>query len=254
MKNNSDPIEGFMPSNTTALENLHGFRPAELLKADVFGRVERGYCSDSSGKRIEVVRRDPTAARWWAGILAHYLAKREAFALTALHGCPGVPRLLSQDSGGLVRSWQPGNPMQKVRPKDTSYFAQAFRLVVRMHRHGVTHNDLAKEPNWLVTPDGLPAVVDFQLATVTRRRTWWFRLLAREDLRHLLKHKRTYCPEALTARERHLLNNPSLFARLWRATGKYAYHWITRGLLGWADREGAGDRWTSSSGRNHRRD
>jgi hypothetical protein len=25
-------------------------------------------------------------------------------------------------------------------------------------------------------------------------------------------------------------------------TGKPAYRWVTRGLLGWSDREGAGDR------------
>jgi hypothetical protein len=46
----------------------------------------------------------------------------------------------------------------------------------------------------------------------------------------------------LTARERRILASPSLISRLWRATGKRLYRFITRRLLGWADREGAGDR------------
>jgi hypothetical protein len=41
------------------------------------------------------------------------------------------------------------------------------------------HNDLAKEPNWLVTPTGLPALVDFQLAYVAPRGAVSFGHLAR---------------------------------------------------------------------------
>ena len=87
-----------------------------------------------------------------------------------------------------------------------------------------------------------PGLVDFQLACLFQRRSRMFRLLAREDLRHLLKHKRTYCPGALTGRERSILETPTLPARLWRATFKRAYLFLTRRCLGWADREGAGDR------------
>ena len=43
-------------------------------------------------------------------------------------------------------------------------------LARQMRRAGVTHNDIAKPQNWLMTPDGRAAVIDFQLATVHRRR------------------------------------------------------------------------------------
>ena len=46
------------------------------------------------------------------------------------------------------------------------------------------------------------------------------RLLAREDLRHLLKHKRTYCPQALTPVERRVLKRHSWLREAWFATGK----------------------------------
>jgi hypothetical protein len=111
-----------------------------------------------------------------------------------------------------------------------------------LHRHGVAHNDLAKEPNWLVRPDGSPGLVDFQLASVSRRRGRWFRALAHDDLRHLLKHKRSYLPERLTARELAILTRRSWVSRLWMATVKPVYRFVTRRIFHWADREGAGDR------------
>lgn len=132
--------------------------------------------------------------------------------------------------------------MQAAEPRDAAYFRAALRLVAALHRRGIAHNDLAKEPNWLVTPDGKPAVVDFQLALVSHRRGRLFRSLAREDLRHFLKHKRSYCPARLSARERRILATPGLVSRAWMAIGKPGYHFVTRRLLGWRDREGAADR------------
>jgi serine/threonine protein kinase len=132
--------------------------------------------------------------------------------------------------------------MQLARPRDPAYFRAARALLARLHRRGIAHNDLAKEPNWLVTPAGAPALVDFQLALVSHRRGRLFRTLGREDIRHLLKHKRSYCPALLTARERRILATPSAVSRAWMATGKRAYTFVTRRLFGWSDREGAGDR------------
>jgi hypothetical protein len=106
----------------------------------------------------------------------------------------------------------------------------------------LVHNDLAKEPNWLVTPARRPALVDFQLAMRPSYRGRLFRMLAHDDLRHLLKHKRTYCPGYLTTRERAILARRSPLAAAWARTGKPVYRFVTRRLLGWSDREGAGDR------------
>lgn len=213
-----------------------------MLKQDAFGRVERGHSSGSGGPNAATVRRDLRPARRGVAWLARRLAAREARALEALEGAPGFPRLLAHGRDGLLRSWLAGEPMQRARPAEVAYFDAARRLLAQMHRRGVAHSDLAKEPNWLVQPDGRPAVVDFQLASVSPRRGRWFRLKAREDLRHLAKHKRTYCPAALTERERRLLARPAWPSRLWRRTGKPVYLFVTRRLLGWADREGAGDR------------
>jgi RIO-like serine/threonine protein kinase len=210
---------------------------SKLLKKDIFGSTER--LEQEAGSCI---RRDAgnaaAAVRW----IARWLLAREAQALAVLAGLPGIPELLTVTDSSLEREYLPGVPMQVGKPTDPDFFRSAARLIRRMHRRGVVHNDLAKEPNFLVMPDGAPAIIDFQLAWRSPSRGRLFRTLAREDIRHLLKHKRTYCPDRLTRRERRILDSPSVPAHLWMRTGKPVYLFVTRRILGWRDREGAGDR------------
>ena len=217
------------------------WRRETVLKQDLFSRVERGHF-EAPGPAGTWVMRDTSVARWWARPLAFFLERREVAALRALQGFPGMPQLLAAKGHVLFRSWLPGSPLQAARPTDPAYYRQAFRLLVSLHRHGIAHNDLAKEPNWLVTEEGDCAVTDFQLAWVSPRRGLMFRVAGREDLRHMLKHKRKYCPQALTARERRILARRSLPSRIWFATGKKLYIFVTRRILHWSDREGANDR------------
>jgi predicted Ser/Thr protein kinase len=209
----------------------------KLLKKDVFGRIL--LVSDTTGLFI---LRDASGAKPWIRPLAQWLLKREARALEALGDLEAIPCLLAANSLSLRRSYIQGMAMQLARPVDPAYFRSAAGLLRRMHRHGVAHNDLAKEPNWLVTPTGEPALLDFQMASFRPKRGYLFRILAREDLRHLLKHKRTYCPDLLTTRERDILENPALTSRIWKHTGKRLYLFVTRRLLGWQDRTDANER------------
>jgi hypothetical protein len=216
---------------------------AGVHKRDLFGTLRRRTIARDA-TTLDYAERDTTAAARGFGWLARRLAAREARALEALRHVPQVPRLLGWDGRELQRSWLAGLPLHRATPPGRAYFREALTLVRRMHAAGVLHNDLAKEPNWLVAPDGRPALVDFQLAMQPRYRGRLFRMLAWDDLRHLLKHKRSYCPESLTARQRAVLARRSPVAALWARTGKPLYRFVTRGLLGWSDREGAGDRGT----------
>lgn len=217
-------------------DNLQVSR-SKLLKKDIFGRTDLV----SSGEGL-MVRRDARAAATAVRWVARKLLRREARALAVLDGTTGIPVLIRVEQDTLDRSYIEGMPMQDGRPTDPHYFRAAARLLRQLHRQNVVHNDLAKEPNLLITNGEQPAIIDFQLAWFAPRRGRLFRLLAREDIRHLLKHKRTYCPQHLTRRERDILKNPSFPARLWMQTGKPVYLFVTRRILGWRDREGAGDR------------
>lgn len=215
------------------------FRAKQLLKADLFGRIELGAVEVPGGP-VDAVQRDFRAGALWLRPVAALLARREAAALAWLDGVGRVPRLLDRGGGRFLRSWIDGRPLAEAGPRDPAYFADARRLLRRIHAAGVTHNDTHKVHNWLVTPEGGPALVDFQIAARHGARTRWFRYCAREDVRHLLKHKRSYCPDALTVRERALLERRGWVSLTWLATVKPVYVLVTRRLLGWRDHEGRG--------------
>jgi hypothetical protein len=142
-----------------------------------------------------------------------------------------------------VRGFINGVALHLAKPHgDAAYFRSARAALRRMHRAGICHNDLAKEQNWLHGSDGLAYVTDFQLAACFKTRGKLFRIAAYEDLRHMLKHKRSYAPEALTPKERKILARKSLVAGIWLKTGKKVYQAITRGLFNFTDREGGGRR------------
>lgn len=211
-------------------------REIQALKSDSFGRI----ALMREGGSV-FVRRDLGFVPLWLRLPARYLAWREARALRRLEGMPDVPQLRGWDGRRLDRSFLDGAAMYQRPPRgDLGYFREARRQLQTLHRAGVAHNDLAKEANWLVREDGRPGMVDFQLASVGSPRSRWMRLLMREDLRHLLKHKRTYCPDALTPIERRLLRRQSWVRELWFVTGKPVYRVLTRRILKWEDNEGRG--------------
>jgi predicted Ser/Thr protein kinase len=218
------------------------WRDAVVLKRDVFSTIERGRFGTADGDVDAIVRRLDRVPRW-SYLLARHLFGRELRAL-AIAGEAGIgPRLLFAGDGVLVRQFISGAALHIARPVgNRTYFEEARKILHELHRLGVTHNDLAKEQNWLVGADGRPYLTDFQLASVYRKRSKLFRIAAYEELRHFLKHKRTYAPEALTNAERRILARKSLFTKVWMATGKRVYRGITRGIFRYADREGGGRR------------
>lgn len=207
------------------------------LKQDGLGTTRLVRCADGP-----FVERDTRTARVPMRWLARKLAAREAAALAALAGEAHVPRLLAFDGHVVRRSYLPGVPLYEAPPRSRAFFADALRALRRVHRAGVAHNDLAKEANWLVDGGHTCAIVDFQLATLSPRRSARFRRRAYDDLRHLVKHKRTYQPERLTARQRRMLAEPTFAARLWRALVKPPYRFVTRIVLGWPERLGPVER------------
>jgi hypothetical protein len=220
-------------------EELGGrWRDGVVLKRDVFSTIERGRFRTDSGE-VDAVLRRLDRVPWWSRGLAYLLFWRERRAL-AVAGSLGIaPPLLFAGRHALVRGWIDGVPLHIAKPHgDVAYFHSAKAALYTLHRAGISHNDLAKEQNWLYA-DGRAYLTDFQLAARFRRRSALFRIARYEDLRHLLKHKRRYAPDALTATEKKVLAQKSFITRAWMATGKKLYYAITRGL-NVTDREGRG--------------
>jgi hypothetical protein len=215
-----------------------------ILKRDVFSTIERGRFHTEAGD-VDAVLRRLDEIPWWSRPLAYELFRRERKALARAKTLGVAPPLLFAGRHALVRGWIDGVPLHIAKPHgDAGYFRSAKAALRALHRAGIAHNDLAKEQNWLYAQDktsghGRAFLTDFQLAACFRSRNHLFRIACYEDLRHLLKHKRRYAPDALTAAERRVLARKSLITRVWMATGKKVYYAITRGL-NFTDREGRG--------------
>jgi hypothetical protein len=218
------------------------WKTSVVLKRDPLSTVERGRFGVPPHD-VEAVLRRIDEVPWWSFALARHLFGRERRAL-AIAGKLGIaPPLLLASPRALVRGWIDGLPLHIAKPTgERAFFHSAKAALRKLHRAGICHNDLAKEQNWLRGRDGRAYLTDFQLAMRFSGRNWLFRIAAYEDLRHLLKHKRRYAPDALTAAERRVLAKKSLFTRVWMATGKKVYYAITRNVLGVTDREGGGTR------------
>ncbi len=227
----------------TATDGLAGrWQTTVVLKRDVFSTVERGTFRGDGGDVPGVLRRLDEVP-WWSRPLARHLFNRERHALASATSLGIAPPLIYADDRKLVRGYIPGSALKIARPfGDHAYFRSAREALRALHRAGISHNDLAKEQNWLRSPDGRAYLLDFQLAWVYRRRGWLFRMAAYEDLRHFLKHKRRYLPDAVTPAEQRVLARKSLPTRIWMMTGKKLYLLVTRGLLGFIDSEGGGTR------------
>ncbi|MCF2871297.1 serine/threonine protein kinase [Octadecabacter sp. G9-8] len=216
------------------------FIPTTVHKRDEFSETVSGHLEDAPDTKLVLRKLD--GVPFWAKPIANFLARKEIKSLRVVTGIEGTPDLIRVDHEGILRSWSDGIPLNLAKPSDPAFYRDARRILRDMRARNVTHNDLAKPQNWLMTPDGMASVIDFQLASVHRRRGKLFRTMAYEDLRHLLKQKRRYAPAHLTAAEIRILNQKSLPTRIWMATGKRAYNAITRGVFNWSDHEGVGNR------------
>jgi len=223
------------------------------LKRDSFGRVELVHVGAE-----RFIRRVAAPRNVVVRALARLLMRRERRALEVLQGMLGVPQFVERrdvrDSASrdgkvppaeavLVRSYIAGAPLHRAETIPFDFFEQLEALVRAAHARGVCHNDLHKEQNILVTQEGYPALIDFQLASVHRlpaRGPWQRRkytLRVRDDLRHITKHRRRYTrdgrgPASLAVsdseRARH---KRSPLAHTWRRLGKPLYEWLTRRVL-----------------------
>jgi hypothetical protein len=230
-----------LPKQDAAVLSAH-WTEGVLLKRDVFSTVERGRYR-ANGTEVDAVLRRLDQVPWWSYVVAQHLFTRERRALTLARELHVGPELLWAGEQALVRGFIDGVALHLAKPYgDARYFQSAKLALRKLHRMGVCHNDLAKEQNWLRGTDGLAYVTDFQLAVCFKSRSRLFRIAAYEDLRHLLKHKRSYAPELLTPSEKKVLAKKSGFARVWLMTGKKVYRGITRGIFNFTDREGGGRR------------
>ncbi|MCS6934606.1 MAG: hypothetical protein NZM35_05595 [Chitinophagales bacterium] len=204
-----------------------------VFKKDIFGEVQLVRLE---GDNRMAVCRNFGRAVWLLRPLAARLAKREINFLQKLHTlAPGqLPEPIYYGSDISLRSYFDGAPLKDMPTVPPEFYESALRLVKTIHNARVVHNDLEKPENWIVTNTGLPALVDFQIAlSLPFKRI--FQMLAYEDIRHIYKQKKRYCPLALTEEENEILERRSALGRWWKKYFKPLYNFVTRRLLHYSD-------------------
>lgn len=215
--------------------NYSDLQILRTLKEDIFGTIVHARIDDR-----EVISRNYFRARnFFARQLAYILARREAKILMQLSSLPPdqVPHLIYFGNGICVRSYIDGESLRNHPVPDREYYEQGQVLLKKMHALGIVHNDLEKPENWLVTRNHTPAIIDFQLAFHSRKMGYFYKVAEREDFRHLIKNKKRFCSEALTEEEKAILRRKSRIAVYIKRYFKPVYHFITRKILKYSDRE-----------------
>jgi len=161
-----------------------------------------------------------------------WLASREVRQYRAAKGIEGVPRILAVPAPNVyVREFVAGVALPRAPAPPGEFFDALRRIVLALHARGITHNDLHKEANVIVRPDGTPGLIDFQLSLSLPVGSDLFRLLARFDLYHVAKNRRHRTGEPLTGEEAVLFTETQALRRLHRGVVKKPMNLLTRRLF-----------------------
>ena len=195
------------------------------VKHDFFAAT--AFYRDEAGNTV-VLKISRTAE--FAGLpllwLGRMLCRREMRFYSRLADLPGVPRLLGTvGPTGFVHAFVPGRPLERDVPVRDGFFDELVRLLGELHRRGIAYVDTNKPQNILLGDDGRPHLIDFQISWDGKELDlpglrglgrWVLRRLQREDLYHVLKHKRRMRPDEMTAEETERAKRTSALIRLHR--------------------------------------
>ncbi len=186
-----------VPSGTSS-------RPPELLKG---GRLALTEVVFRNGRRVV---RKTVRMRLRLPLLSHqidiWLANREMRQLRRAEGIEGVPRVLGRPARNVyLREFLEGTALPRAKTPPVAFFDRLMEITTALHARGITHNDLHKEANVIVRPDGSPGLLDFQLSLTLSKASPLFRLLCLFDRYHVVKNRRHRTGSPLNPKEEALV-------------------------------------------------
>jgi len=184
------------------------YRHQQTFKHDFFAATSvyeggHGKAVLKMGRRVAFFG-FPTA---WIG---RWLTQREGRMYQRMQGIEGIPAWLGFDGpSSLAHAYVEGAPLSRRAEVDDQFFPRLSALIGEIHARGAAYVDLEKPENILLTSDGRPCLIDFQISVyfdpdgLGRRRfpRWILRTLQGSDRYHLLKHWRRMRPDQLTAEQ-----------------------------------------------------
>lgn len=212
------------------------WRRTELVKHDFFAAT--AFYADEAGNRavLKTGRVIPfclVPMKW----LGRRLRDREVRFYKALQDLPNIPRLLGEPTEtSFLHAYVPGRPLSRKLPTPDGFFARLEALFREIHRRGIAYVDTNKPQNILLGDDGLPYLIDFQISW-DHGPGWLRRRLQREDLYHLLKHRRRMRPDELTPEQLARASKVSVWVKVHR-TVTWPYFRVRRALFRKLEKDG----------------
>ena len=212
------------------------------VKHDFFAAT--GFYQNDAGQTavLKMSRTIPFAGlplKW----LGRWLCRREVRFYNRLADLPNVPKVLGMvGETGFVHDFVHGRPLSKDKPVPDGFFGKLQELMQELHRRDVAYVDTNKPENILLGDDGLPHLIDFQISSDVREplpAPIWIpqfvgrrivKRMQREDLYHILKHKRRLRPDEMTPEENARADHRSALIRFHRLITK-PYRWVRRPLF-----------------------
>lgn len=156
--------------------------------------------------------------------IAPILVRREVRALRALAGTPGVPHLYKRiDRYAFAMEYIEGTPVADFAEGelDPAVFPRVQEVIDAIHERGVSHCDLKRRSNLIVTPDKKVYLVDFAAAVIGKKTlrpvtNWFQKKMAEIDDKSLPRIKKFAAPELMTQSDWDKLNNKTFLEKLAR--------------------------------------
>ena len=169
------------------------------------------------------------------------LRRHEEAIYQQLTGIAGVPKWVGVvGATGFAIEYVDAVPLDHVPTPPPGFFDRLREVFDAIHARGVAYCDANKRSNILVTTEGNPALIDYQISFRRRDDLPWplraiiaaaVRYVQRSDLYHLYKHKRRLAKAELRAEEEELSRRRGLLHTIHRhATDPYrtVRRWLLR--------------------------
>jgi RIO-like serine/threonine protein kinase len=161
-----------------------------------------------------------------------WLAHRELRQLKRAEGIPGIPRVLARPARNVyLREYIEGTALPRAPTPPVEFFDRLMEIAVALHERGITYNDLHKEANVIVRPDGSPGVLDFQLSLSLPKGSALFRILTLFDRYHVVKNRRHRTKSPLSPEEEEMFRRTKEIRGLHQRIIKKPMNLLTRRLF-----------------------
>lgn len=177
--------------------------------------------------------------------LGRWLARREERALRRLAGVPGIPSTVGGVLIGgrkrcsvVAHQYVSGHPLYFDEKPPDDFFPRLREILRAMHECGLAYVDLNKRENIIVTDNGSPALVDFQLhfaPSLCARRLapvqWLLDQFRAADIYHLQKHIAWHRPDLVAECDCNWTRLQPMTGRVWRLLYVWPMRFVRRRLL-----------------------